>query len=215
MIPIAFDLDGTLVHSVPDLHRAANALLADYGKPAIDLDTVQGFVGNGVPRLVELVAETAGLPRAPGVLRRYVSEFLGHYEADPVGLTTLFPDVRPALETLAGRGHPLSICTNKPETATRLILDHFDLSRLFQVVIGGDSLSARKPDPAPLLAALGDRAGLFVGDSEVDAATASAADVPFLLFTEGYRKSPVEALAHYAGFTRFGDLPGLVERATA
>lgn len=87
----------------------------------------------------------------------------------------------------------------------------------FPVVIGGDSLPQRKPDPAPLLAAAAGLDGpvLFVGDSEVDAETALAAQVPFLLFTEGYRKAPVSALPHAARFARYSDLPALVARLAA
>lgn len=213
VIPIAFDLDGTLVHSVPDLHLAANAFLARHGKAPLELSTVQGFVGDGVPRLVERIAEVSGLPAGPIDLARFVEEFSSIYQADPVGLTTVYPGVREALDALSERGHRLSICTNKPEEPTRAILEHFGLGALFPVVIGGDTLTVRKPDPAPLRAALGDRPGLFVGDSEVDAATASAGAIPFLLFTQGYRKSPVADLDHYAAFTRFADLARLVETA--
>ena len=86
---------------------------------------------------------------------------------------------------------------------------------LFQVVLGGDSLPVRKPDPAPLfrvLADLGAPRAVYVGDSEVDAATAQAAAMPFALFTEGYRKTPVEALPHDVAFSDFTDLPAIVER---
>src|SRR3546814_11307264 len=82
------------------------------------------------------------------------------------------------------------------------------------------SLPQRKPDPAPLrraaeLLGVAMAAVTYVGDSEVDAATAAAVGVPFLLFTEGYRKTPVEALPHRARFDRFLDLPGLLETLAA
>ena len=85
----------------------------------------------------------------------------------------------------------------------------------FACVICGDSLPTRKPDPAMLQAAIAGVGGgpvLYVGDSEVDAETAHAAGVGFLLFTEGYRKSPVEALNPLASFSHFAELPALVAR---
>jgi phosphoglycolate phosphatase len=97
------------------------------------------------------------------------------------------------------------------------VLGHFGLG-CFAAVVGGDSLPVKKPDPAPLLHALDLLGGgpvIFVGDSEVDAETAQAARVPFLLFTEGYRKTPVEALTHQAAFADFADLPGLVAGISA
>jgi phosphoglycolate phosphatase len=98
------------------------------------------------------------------------------------------------------------------------VLSHFGLGPRFGAVLGGDSLSARKPDPAPLLAvleALGAAEGVYVGDSEIDAETAERASVPFLLFTEGYRKAAVETLVHAAAFSHFDALPALVAERTS
>jgi phosphoglycolate phosphatase len=92
-------------------------------------------------------------------------------------------------------------------------LAHLGLDVHFPVVIGGDSLSVRKPDPAPLRAAvagLGARDVVYVGDSEVDAETAARAGLPFALYTEGYRKGPVERIAHDRAFADFAELPGVV-----
>jgi phosphoglycolate phosphatase len=118
-----------------------------------------------------------------------------------------------ALDALRAAGHRLGICTNKPEEPTLLVLELLGLARYFDVVVGGDTLAQKKPDPAPLahaFAALGDGARLYVGDSEVDAETAQRAGVRFALYTEGYRKMPVETLAHDWRFADFTDLPGIV-----
>jgi phosphoglycolate phosphatase len=212
MIPLIFDLDGTLVDSAPDIHAAVNQMLAVVGEPPLGADTVRSFIGNGVPMLITRVMHARG--HAPDAARHAEWEglFLRHYEADSATLTTLYPGALAALQALAALGHPLALCTNKPAAPARHILDAFTLGPLFATVIGGDSLPTRKPDPAPLLAATGGGAALFVGDSEVDAETALAARVPFLLFTEGYRKSPIEALPHAARFAHFDDLPALVAR---
>jgi phosphoglycolate phosphatase len=217
MAAVIFDLDGTLVDSAPDIHAAVNRLLADVGEAPLSIQTVKSFIGNGVPTLVARVLHACGHGPEPARQTAWQALFLRHYEADSTTLTQPYPGVSEALSALLDQGHQLALCTNKPEGPARHILDAFGLTGLFPVVIGGDSLPLRKPDPAPLLAAAGGLAGpvLFVGDSEVDAETALAAQVPFLLFTEGYRKAPVHALPHAARFGRFSDLPALIARLAA
>ena len=141
-----------------------------------------------------------------------LAAFMGGYHG-AVGLTVPYRGVPAALDALAAAGHALGVCTNKPTEPARAVLAHVGLLDRFGVVVGGDSLPVTKPDPAPLFAALDalpPGPSVYVGDSEVDAATAQAAGVPFLLFTEGYRKSPVDALPHAAAFGDWDDLPGLV-----
>lgn len=211
---IVFDLDGTLIDSVGDIHANLNRVLTERGLRPLSRARVQSFVGNGVPTLIRRTMDHLGLD--PADRADLTARFLHLYEND-LTLTKPYPGVIAALEALRAAGHPLGICTNKPEAPTKAILDHLDLARFFPVVIGGDSLPQRKPDPAPLLAtakAIG-RTILFVGDSEVDCETAQAAAVPFLLYTRGYRKSPVSALPHRAKFNAFTRLPGLVEKLLA
>lgn len=101
------------------------------------------------------------------------------------------------LSTLRTRGHRLAICTNKPEAPTRAILRHFNLAEFFPVIVGGDTLPHRKPDPAPLRLAmshLATQSFWFIGDSEVDAETAKAAKVRLALFTGGYRNTAAQDL---------------------
>jgi phosphoglycolate phosphatase len=212
MAAVIFDLDGTLVDSAPDIHAAVNRLLAAEGEAALDFPTVKRFIGNGVPALIARVMAALGR-EGEALHARWLARFLEDYEKRAADLTRPYPGVAEALEVLADTGHRLAICTNKPEVPARHVLDAFGLARFFPVVIGGDSLPLRKPDPAPLRAAaegLGQGPVIFVGDSEVDAETAVAAGVPLLLFTEGYRKTPVEEIAHAARFGRFEHLPALV-----
>jgi phosphoglycolate phosphatase len=217
MAAVIFDLDGTLVDSAPDIHAAVNRLLADVAEAALSAETVKSFIGNGVPTLVARVLAACGHGPDPARQADWQAGFLRHYEAESATLTQLYPGVTEALSALDKKGHQLALCTNKPELPARKILRAFGLDGFFPVVIGGDSLPQRKPDPAPLLAAAAGLEGpvLFVGDSEVDAETALAAQVPFLLFTEGYRRAPVHALPHAARFGRFSDLPALVARCAA
>jgi len=208
---IAFDLDGTLVDSAPDLHGVANEVLAEEGAELLTLEEARGFIGRGAANFIAQMRAARGIPDSEQ--DRLLAEYLARYEG-AVGRTIVFPGVVSALEALAADGHVLAICTNKPERPTAAVLAHFDLARFFAAVVGGDTLPVRKPDAAPLVEAF-QRAGadgprLFVGDSEIDAGASEAAGVPFVLFTEGYRKSPVGDLAHAAAFADFAELPGVV-----
>jgi phosphoglycolate phosphatase len=211
-VAVVFDLDGTLIDSAPDIHATANRVLAEEGLPEMTLDRVRGFIGRGVPVLVARLLEASGAAADAGREAHMTRRFLGLYES-AVGLTTAYPGVPEALDRLAARGHRCAICSNKPEGPSRAILRHLRLDHHFPVIVGGDRLPNRKPDPAPLRLAIAEAGGgpaVLVGDSEVDAETAQAAGVPFLLFSEGYRKGPITALPHKAHFQRFEALPGLV-----
>lgn len=213
MSAIVFDLDGTLINSAPDLGAAVNRMLDGEGLPALDQPTIISFIGNGLPRLVELSMAASGMDMARHA--ELTEIVLKDYTANSGVLTVLYPHVKDVLQGLHAAGHLLGLCTNKPVAPSRDILNHFGLSPLFSAVIGGDSLPQRKPHPAPLTAtfdALG-QTGLYVGDSEVDAETAQRAGTPFALFTEGYRKSPVADLPHDWAFDSFANLPNLVTSA--
>lgn len=209
-VRIVFDLDGTLIDSAPDIHGAANKVLAAHGYPQITLAQSRGYVGHGAGIFIERMR--AGLGIADAEHEGLLAAFLDLYES-AVHLTLPYPGVESALETFAAEGQMMGICTNKPIRPTQAVLRHLDLQRHFSVVFGGDSLSVRKPDPRPLTAALeglGQGPAIFVGDSEVDAETAERAGVPFLLYTPGYRHTPVEEVPHTAAFDDFTSLPGLV-----
>jgi phosphoglycolate phosphatase len=210
---VVFDLDGTLVHSAPDLHAAANRMLEEIGEAPLTLAEVTSFVGNGIPVLVDRVMAARGLApdRHAGLLARYMA----HYRADPATLATLMPGVRAALDAMAAAGVPMAICTNKPEAPTRDMLATLGIAGAFDAVVGGDTLPVKKPDPGPLLRAAGMLAQdftLFVGDSEVDAETARRAGMAFALYTGGYRNAPAESLPQDARFDDFAALPGLLDR---
>jgi len=201
---VIFDLDGTLIDSAPDLHAAANKMLATMSLAPLSLEAVTSFIGNGVPKLVERCLEVYDLPTSPDA----VSAYLGLYDADPATLTRPYPGVVACLATLKAAGCKMAVCTNKPEAPARLILDSLNLSQYFDFIAGGDTYPTMKPDPAPLYGcakALGGDA-LYVGDSETDEKTAANAGMTFALFAGGYRKTPTSEMAHNFLFGDFADL---------
>jgi phosphoglycolate phosphatase len=186
---ILFDLDGTLVDSVPDLAAAANTLLGEFGRPPLGEAEIVGMVGDGVAKLVERVLAARGMGGdafAPALAR-----FVALYEADATRLTRPYPGVPALLDQLVAGGCRLAVCTNKPERATRAVLEGLDLARFFAVVLGGDSLAVKKPDPGPLRTALA-RLGAataqaaMVGDHRNDVLAARAAGIPAVFARYGY-----------------------------
>jgi phosphoglycolate phosphatase len=212
MTAVIFDLDGTLIDSAADIAANTNAVLAEMDLPGLPPAQIVGFVGNGVGHLLGQVLEAVGKAADGPLFQPMMTRFNQRYET-AFDHTVIYPGVLRALDDLAGMGCVLGICTNKPMAPTRAVLRHLGLEGHFAAIYGGDSLTQRKPDPAPLMAVAADLGRghvIYVGDSEVDAETAVRAELPFLLFTEGYRKTPVHELPHRAAFNDFRQLPGLV-----
>jgi len=187
---IIFDLDGTLIHSAPDLQYAVNEALKSIGRTTLDLPTVISFIGNGVEVLVRraLIA-TGGIEDA--LHRDVLVTFLQVYEQNMTTLTQPYAGVVACLEQFADQGVPMGICTNKPTAPAIGICKALRLDGFFDVIMGAEDGIAKKPDPEPLLAcikALGmvPQDTLYVGDSAVDYHTARNANVAFRLFSEGY-----------------------------
>jgi phosphoglycolate phosphatase len=212
---IAFDLDGTLIDSAPDLAAAVNGMLAAFGCAPLPLAQVRTMIGDGVAMLVARALAARGCePADPAAASRL---FMRHYESDATSRTTVFPGVSAALEALRAAAIPLAVCTNKPERISERILESLGLAAYFTRVVGGDSTPFRKPDPRMLLALLAafdapPPRSLLVGDSEVDAATARGAAVPFVLMTQGYHRGPVQEIACIAALEGFRELPALVQK---
>jgi phosphoglycolate phosphatase len=207
---ILFDLDGTLVDSVPDLAAAVNGLLAELGRPALGLAQVTGMVGDGTTALVERALAASGAADTP--LPAALDRFLALYEADPTRLTRPYAGVPAVLDQLAAAGWRLGVCTNKPERATRAVLAGLDLERFFTAVLGGDSGPTRKPDPGPLRAALG-RLGsaparaAMIGDHRNDVIAAHAAGMRVVFARYGYGAATLEGLTADAVIDHFAELP--------
>jgi phosphoglycolate phosphatase len=201
---IAFDLDGTLLDTVHELAAAVNALLAELGHPPLAKDVVGTMIGKGMANLVRraLALATDASPAAvdDGEVKDALIRYQSHYASRLGRETRLFPGMVEGLTRLAAMGIPLAVITNK---ATRFVRPHLaqaGIERFFAVVIGGDDLPTKKPDPGPLL----HTAELFgippcrllmVGDSANDVQAARGAGCPVLVVPYGYREGmPVHDL---------------------
>lgn len=208
---LVFDLDGTLIDSAPDIHAAANRLMAALKLPSFDLTTITSYIGNGIPKLVERCLASAGAPAEKVSLDDAIAQFKAFYAEEPAVRTRPYPGVEEALAAFKQAGCRLGVVTNKAEDLSRAALVDLGLADYFGVVIGGDTLATRKPDPEGLLLAI-DRLGgtrhdaLYVGDSEIDGDTAAAARVRFALFSGGYRKSPLDEISHAVLFDDMREL---------
>ena len=210
---VIFDLDGTLIDSLGDIHAALNDVLQLCNAPPLALATVRGFIGKGSANLVMRALKAQNLPNDEASCASALTDFLNLYTAGAAKLTTIFDGAIDVLDQLRDGGFRLGICTNKPLAPTKIVLDQFGLTRFFDTIVGGDQLASRKPDPAMLfhaMACLDTTSCLFVGDSEIDRETATAAGQPFALFTEGYRTNSIETLNPEYYFNEYGELLNIV-----
>ncbi len=216
MTTVVFDLDGTLVDSAPDLAEAVSEVLQAQGRRDVSLEETRGFVGQGAKVLLERAWAATGEPLADGdeaALEALYQAFLEAYHPRVARLSRPFPGAVAVLEHLAGAGHALGLCTNKPAAPTRTLLQRLDLARYFgDAVVGGDSLPTRKPDPAPVHEVLRrcggqPEAAVLVGDSPTDVQAAQAAGIAVVAVPWGYRDVPVDAMGADLVIGAFEDLP--------
>jgi phosphoglycolate phosphatase len=188
---LLFDLDGTLIDSVPDLAQAVDRMLTDLGRVAAGEARVRTWVGNGSRRLVERALAHAGVAHDEAALDAAQQRFFNYYEACCTERSQLYDGVMTCLRKWADLGVPMACVTNKPGRFTGPLLDHFRLSALLPVAVSGDTLATRKPAPEMLLHAcrlLGvePAAAWMVGDSRNDVLAARAAGMAAICVSYGY-----------------------------
>lgn len=182
-----FDLDGTLVHSAPDIAAALNRRMAAAGLAPFPLPEVERMIGDGAKVLLEKACATRGVAVPADALPALLADL----ETNSAVLTAPYPGIPEALDALAAAGWQLAVCTNKPMAATRALLAALDLDRRFAAVLGGDSLPVRKPDPGHVrgvLQALGARAedAAMIGDHQNDIRAGRGAGVRTVFAAWGY-----------------------------
>jgi len=211
---VLFDLDGTLVDSAPDIAAAADRVLVDCGLPARGVERIRSYIGGGADRLIHrcLTDRLDGV--ADGALfDTALAAFFRHYAAGLTVSTLPYPGVIDTLAALRARGYALGCVTNKPGRFTAPLLAALALAPYFEVVVAGDTLAVKKPDPAPLLhaaALLGADAATttMVGDSMADLKAARAAGMRVLCVSYGY--SPTARLADHAPDALVDRMPALL-----
>jgi phosphoglycolate phosphatase len=212
---LVFDLDGTLIDSVPDLRAALNEMLRERGHRPLSPSEVKRMVGDGAPMLVARALTASGAD--PAEARMALPRFLEIYEANAAQLTRPYPGVPETLTAWRRRGYRMAICTNKPQRATIAVLQGLDLLGMFDGIAGGDRFPVRKPDPghlSSLIAELGAGVGssVMIGDNENDAAAARAVGMPLVLMRYGYARVDPETLGADALLDNFAELPQALER---
>jgi phosphoglycolate phosphatase len=207
---LVLDLDGTLVDSLADLTAALNRLLAQHGLPAFAPAEIAPMVGDGTARLLERALAARGRAPKAGDHARFIADYSAHAVIE----TRLYPGVEETLATLKSSGWRFAICTNKPEAATKVLLQKLNLAHWFAAVGGGDSLPARKPHPAHLLGTIAAAGGtrecaVMAGDHANDVAVAKAARMPSIFAAWGYGL-PAMAQGAKATARHFPELAAIV-----
>jgi phosphoglycolate phosphatase len=211
---VILDLDGTLIDTAPDLTASANAMLKELGMATRDRDTVATYIGNGISRFVKraLTGETDGEPDAALYERAYPI-MLDHYRQRLSRESRAYPGVREALEQLSLAGFHLACLTNKPGAFAEPLLKDLGLADYFELVVSGDTLPRRKPDPLPVqhaceFFAIKPAQGVLIGDSASDAEAARAAGMPVICVTYGYNRGiDVRQLGAVAVIDNLVELP--------
>ncbi|MFN3209150.1 MAG: HAD-IA family hydrolase [Roseovarius sp.] len=213
---VVFDLDGTLADTSGDLIAAANACFRGMGAGDL-LDPVAdaGTALRGGRAMLLLGMTRLGRPDDFAEIDRQYPILLEAYGEAIDTHTVFYPGAMDAVEALRLAGHPVAICTNKPEALALKLMTSLGALDRFGALVGADTLAVRKPDPEPLREVVRRAGGdpgrcLLVGDTVTDRETARAAGVPSVLVTFGPGDEDVRALEPEATIDHFGELPGVV-----
>lgn len=213
---IAFDLDGTLVDSAPDLIGTLNRMLVEEGLPPVPMESASTLIGSGARALLVHGFEAAGAPVERAKSDELFERFLVDYAAHIADGSQPFEGVVETLERLSERGAILVVATNKRSDLSELLLGKLDLTRHFAAIVGPDRVSARKPSGAHLKEAVAIAGGdperaIMVGDASPDADAAKDAGMPCILATFGFTPTPVEDLGGDVLIDAFEDVEEAID----
>ncbi len=214
---LAFDLDGTLVDTAPDIIGALNVILHEEGITPFHLDEARPLIGRGAMELMRRGFSLAGHPLKTEDEAPLLKRMLAEYEAHIDTYSRPFEGMAEALDVLEAAGARFAVCTNKHTYLAVELLKKLKLYDRFGSVRGSDSGPPKKPDAAHLRACVDDMGGdmarcMMIGDSETDLLTARNAGVPAILFSFGYSDRPITELTPDALLDRYRDLPSAVEQ---
>lgn len=214
---VVFDLDGTLVDTAPDLAAALNAALEAVDRPAQSLSTVRTLIGHGTrTMLTKALSATGG--SSPSLLDAAYPVLVQHYADHICDHSRPYDGAEVALDSLVRQGIRLALCTNKPERLALALIEALGWRNRFDAVVGGDTLSVSKPNPAPLHRAITGAGGgmaVFVGDSIIDVQTAAAAGVPCIAVSFGFADRPASMLGADFVIDHFRELQSALKQAWA
>jgi phosphoglycolate phosphatase len=213
---VAFDLDGTLVDTAPDLINALNFVLHREGLPPIPLAAARNMIGAGARKLIERGLEVEGRAVSVEELDRLTRDFIDYYAEHIADESRPFEGLDAALDDLESRGYRFAVCTNKLEWLSKLLLDRLDMSRRFAAICGADTFGVSKPDPAILHQTIARAGGqsstsIMVGDSGSDIGAARRAGIPVIGVSFGYTDTPIAELKPDRLIDHMKELPEAVE----
>lgn len=208
---IAFDLDGTLVDTAPDLVRATNEIMDILGLGHCDLGDMRKIIGKGARNAVLTAARLHGRELSDEEISKLLPIFLETYEAGIALRSEVYEGAHDALALLKEHGAKLLVCTNKPTKLANLVLKELDIFDAFCGVFGPESTPRIKPDPIHITNAIETSGGdvnlsIMVGDSENDVLAARAANMPVIVTTFGYTEKKASDLGADAFFSHYDEL---------
>jgi phosphoglycolate phosphatase len=214
---IAFDLDGTLVDTAPDLIGTLNDLLVVEGVRPFPLDEARPFIGKGARWLIQRGFAEAGAPLGEDRVAALFDRFIARYLERIADESRPYPGCVEALDALKAHGAKLCVCTNKLTGLSATLLGALGIADRFEVIVGADAAPAIKPDPRHLAAAVDAVGGdmkrtIMVGDAATDAGAARAAGAGLILVSFGYTEVPAAELHPDILIHRFDELPKACER---
>ena len=189
-----FDLDGTLVDTAPDFKNSLNYMLTEMNETTVELEEIRNLVGYGARELIKRTAISKGVNHNDQKINEMLRIFLLHYTHNIDDNSVLFENVKNVLQFLKNMDIKLSVCTNKMESLSKLLLEKLGVLNLFDYVIGGDTFKKSKPDPYPLIQTcellnIPQSKAVMVGDSVTDLKSGHAAGMPVVLVGYGYTEN--------------------------
>jgi phosphoglycolate phosphatase len=213
---IAFDLDGTLVDTAPDLISALNYVLDREGLAPVPLKSARNMIGAGARKLIERGLEVDGRTVTVGELDRMTRDFIDYYAEHIADESRPFEGLEASLDDLERNGFRFAVCTNKLEWLSKLLLDRLGLSGRFAAICGADTFGVSKPDPVILRETVARAGGvlsetIMVGDAGPDVGVARRAGIPVIGVEFGYTDVPIAELKPDRLIAHMKDLPAAVK----
>jgi len=216
---IIFDLDGTLIDSVPAIRKTLNNIFSSEGVKEFSIEEVKTLVGFGARWMIEEIIKRENIHYSTSKFEALVSQYHTEYLRVSDKFTQIYDGVFEVLNELKERKIKMAICTNKPGPTTIAVLKSLKLFEFFDVIVTEDDVENRKPDPRHLnhtLSKINAKTyeSVFVGDSETDMETASRAGVKFVFVTYGYCHIPISDIKATKIIENFIDLPKVLKVLT-